>query len=105
VELALNTNRKHSEIAQDLGINQNTLARWKREMKQNETWPMKAFAAKGSPGSGVSVHAPLSGTAARYEDGRAIEGKPKRVAYAACKKTRQTRAGRPGAFEAYQPDK
>jgi transposase len=43
VELALNTNRKHSEIAQDLGINRNMLARWKREMKQSETGPMKSL--------------------------------------------------------------
>jgi transposase len=48
VELAQNTNRKHSEIAQDLGINRNMLARWKREMKQNETGPMKAFTGSGN---------------------------------------------------------
>ncbi|MDR2798737.1 MAG: transposase [Treponema sp.] len=44
VELALNTNRKHSEIAQDLGINRNMLARWKR----SETGPMKAFTGRGN---------------------------------------------------------
>jgi transposase len=48
VELALNTNRKHSEIAQGLGINQNILARWKREMKQSETGPRKAFTGRGN---------------------------------------------------------
>jgi transposase-like protein len=37
LELALNTNRKQSEIAQDLGINQSMLARWKWEMKQSES--------------------------------------------------------------------
>jgi transposase-like protein len=33
VELALKTDRKQPEIAQELGINGNMLARWKREMK------------------------------------------------------------------------
>ncbi|MDR2797269.1 MAG: transposase [Treponema sp.] len=48
VELALNTNRKHSEIAQDLGINRNMLARWMREMKRSETGHMKAFTGRGN---------------------------------------------------------
>jgi transposase len=48
VERALNTNRKHSEIAQDLGINRNMLARWMREVKQRETRPMKAFTGRGN---------------------------------------------------------
>jgi transposase len=48
VELALKTNRKQSEIAQDLGITGNMLARWKREMKQRETEPMKAFTGRGN---------------------------------------------------------
>jgi transposase len=48
VELALNTNRKRSEIAQKLGIDHNMLARWKREMKQNETGSMKAFTGRGN---------------------------------------------------------
>jgi transposase-like protein len=48
VEPARSTNRKHSEIAQDLGINRNMLARWKREMKQRETGPMKACTGRGN---------------------------------------------------------
>jgi transposase len=48
VELALKTDRKQPEIAQDLGIDQNMLARWKREMKQRETGPMKAFTGRGN---------------------------------------------------------
>jgi transposase-like protein len=48
VELTLNTNRKQPEIAQDLGINRNMLAQWKREMKQIETGPMKAFTGRGN---------------------------------------------------------
>jgi transposase len=48
VELAMKTNRKQSEIAQDLGINRNMLARWKREMKQGETGPMKTFTGRGN---------------------------------------------------------
>jgi transposase-like protein len=45
VELALNINRKQSEIAQDLGI-QNMPVRWKREKKQSERVPMKAFSGR-----------------------------------------------------------
>jgi transposase len=48
VELALKTNRKQTEIAQDLGINQNMLVRWKLEMRQSETEPMKAFTGRGN---------------------------------------------------------
>ncbi|MDR2796975.1 MAG: transposase [Treponema sp.] len=48
VELAQNTNRKQTEIAQDLGINRNILARWMREMKRSETGPMKAFTGRGN---------------------------------------------------------
>jgi transposase len=48
VELALKTDRKRSEVAQDLGIDQNMLTRWKREMKQSETGPMKAFTGRGN---------------------------------------------------------
>ncbi|MDR2798669.1 MAG: transposase [Treponema sp.] len=48
VKLALKTDRKRSEIAQDLGINRNMPARWKREMKQSETGPMKTFTGRGN---------------------------------------------------------
>jgi transposase-like protein len=48
VKLALNTNRKRSEITQDLGINQNILTPWKWEMKQSETGPMKTFTGRGN---------------------------------------------------------
>jgi transposase len=48
VELALNTNQKQPEITQKLGINRNMLTRWKREMKQIETGPMKAFSGRGN---------------------------------------------------------
>jgi transposase len=48
VELALKTDRKRSEIAQDLGINQNMPARWKQEMRQSKTGSMKAFTGRGN---------------------------------------------------------
>jgi transposase-like protein len=48
VDLALKTDRKQPEIAQDLGIDQNMLARWKQEMKQSETGPMKTFTGSGN---------------------------------------------------------
>jgi transposase len=48
VELTLKTDRKQSEITQDLGIDQNMLAQWKREMKQGKTGPMKAFISRGN---------------------------------------------------------
>ncbi|MDR2792503.1 MAG: transposase [Treponema sp.] len=48
VEPARNTNWKHSEIAQDLGINRNMSARWMREMKRSETGHMKAFTGRGN---------------------------------------------------------
>jgi transposase-like protein len=46
VELALRTNRKQPEIAQEFEINGNRLARWKQEMKQGETGPVKAFTGR-----------------------------------------------------------
>ncbi|MDR2793434.1 MAG: transposase, partial [Treponema sp.] len=48
VELARNTKRKRSEIAQDLGINRDMPARWMREMKRSETGHMKAFTGRGN---------------------------------------------------------
>jgi transposase-like protein len=48
VELALKTNRKQTEIAQELGITGNMLARWKREMKESERGSMKAFSGRGN---------------------------------------------------------
>lgn len=47
VELARSTDRKQSEIASELGINGNMLARWKREAKDAEGSPIKAFTGKG----------------------------------------------------------
>ncbi|MDR2793856.1 MAG: transposase [Treponema sp.] len=48
VEPARNTSRKRQEIAQDLGINRNMPARWKREMKRSERGAMKAFTGGGN---------------------------------------------------------
>jgi len=47
VELARTTDRPQSEIAEELGINGNMLARWKREARQAEGRPIKAFPGKG----------------------------------------------------------
>jgi transposase len=47
VELALKGDRKQSEIAGNLGIDGNTLSRWKREIKQAEGGSLKAFPGKG----------------------------------------------------------
>jgi transposase len=47
VELARTTDRKQSEIADELGITGNILARWKREARQAEGGSLKAFPGKG----------------------------------------------------------
>ncbi|AEF82559.1 transposase [Leadbettera azotonutricia] len=47
VELALKAERKQSEIAAGLGIDGNTLSRWKREAREAEGGTLKAFPGKG----------------------------------------------------------
>jgi transposase len=101
VELALNTNRKQTEIAQDLGINWNMPTRWMREMKQRETGPMKAFTGRGNARDEQMVRLRKENADLR----ETIGGKPKRVVCAACKKTQRTRADRPGALEVHQSDR
>jgi transposase len=47
VELSLTTDRNQSEIAEELGINGNMLARWKREARQDSGGNLKLFHGKG----------------------------------------------------------
>jgi transposase len=47
VELALRTDRKQTEVAEELGIDGNMLARWKREARQAEGGSIKAFPGTG----------------------------------------------------------
>jgi transposase len=47
VELALKADRKQSEIAAGLGVDGNTLSRWKREARQTEEGTLKVFPGKG----------------------------------------------------------
>jgi transposase-like protein len=48
VELARGTDRKQTDIANELGITGNMLARWKREALEGESGPRKAFTGKGN---------------------------------------------------------
>ena len=48
VELAQRGDRKPRELAAELGIDGNMLARWKREVRQAGESPLKAFPGKGN---------------------------------------------------------
>ena len=48
VELALRGDRKLGELAAELGISGNMLARWKREARQAGEGVLKAFPGKGN---------------------------------------------------------
>jgi hypothetical protein len=52
-------------------------------------WPSSR---QGIPGGGVPVHATVSRTVPRYEDGGGIGGRSKRAVCAACKENQRTRA-------------
>jgi transposase len=47
VELSLRGDRKPGDLAKELGITGNMLSRWKREARQFEGTPVKAFTGKG----------------------------------------------------------
>jgi transposase len=47
VELARTSGRKQQDVAKDLGIDGNTLARWKREAENAKDGTIKAFPGKG----------------------------------------------------------
>jgi transposase len=48
VELALKADRKQSGIAAGLGVDGNTLSRWKREAREAGGGTLKAFPGKGN---------------------------------------------------------
>ena len=48
VELAGRGDRKPGELAKELGVSANMLARWKREARQGREGPLKAFTGKGN---------------------------------------------------------